>query len=90
MKSFTPVDLINARTLSSVINSFFGTSQLSHPVLDQTNPLSEITHKRRISAHRARWSLSRERAGFEVRDVHYSHYGRLCTIETPEGPSDGV
>ena len=80
---FTPVDLINARTLSSVINSFFGTSQLSQ-FLDQTNPLSEITHKRRISAL-GPGGLSRERAGFEVRDVHYSHYGRLCTIETPEG-----
>ena len=79
---FTPVDLINARTLSSVINSFFGTSQLSQ-FLDQTNPLSEITHKRRISAL-GPGGLSRERAGFEVRDVHYSHYGRLCTIETPE------
>jgi DNA-directed RNA polymerase subunit beta len=85
---FTPVDLVNARTLSSVINSFFGTSQLSQ-FLDQTNPLSEITHKRRISAL-GPGGLSRERAGFEVRDVHYSHYGRLCTIETPEGPNIGL
>jgi len=85
---FTPVDLINARTLSSVINSFFGTSPLSQ-FLDQTNPLSEITHKRRISAL-GPGGLSRERAGFEVRDVHYSHYGRLCTIETPEGPNIGL
>lgn len=85
---FTPVDLINARTMSSVINSFFGTSQLSQ-FLDQTNPLSEITHKRRISAL-GPGGLSRERAGFEVRDVHYSHYGRLCTIETPEGPNIGL
>ena len=85
---FTPIDLINARTLSSVINSFFGTSQLSQ-FLDQTNPLSEITHKRRISAL-GPGGLTRERAGFEVRDVHYSHYGRLCTIETPEGPNIGL
>ncbi len=85
---FSPVDLINARTLSSVINSFFGTSQLSQ-FLDQTNPLSEITHKRRISAL-GPGGLSRERAGFEVRDIHYSHYGRLCTIETPEGPNIGL
>src|SRR5699024_9831087 len=85
---FTPVDLINARTLSAVINSFFGTSQLSQ-FLDQTNPLAEITHKRRISAL-GPGGLSRERAGFEVRDVHYSHYGRLCTIETPEGPNIGL
>jgi len=85
---FTPIDLINARTFSSVINSFFGTSQLSQ-FLDQTNPLSEITHKRRISAL-GPGGLSRERAGFEVRDVHYSHYGRLCTIETPEGPNIGL
>ncbi|HHJ50690.1 MAG TPA: DNA-directed RNA polymerase subunit beta [Phaeodactylibacter sp.] len=85
---FTPIELINARTLSSVINSFFGTSQLSQ-FLDQTNPLSEITHKRRISAL-GPGGLSRERAGFEVRDVHYSHYGRLCTIETPEGPNIGL
>src|SRR6186713_574544 len=85
---FTPIDLINAKTLSSVINSFFGTSQLSQ-FLDQTNPLAEITHKRRISAL-GPGGLSRERAGFEVRDVHYSHYGRLCTIETPEGPNIGL
>src|ERR687890_1039331 len=85
---FTPADLINAKTLSSVINSFFGTNQLSQ-FLDQTNPLSEITHKRRISAL-GPGGLSRERAGFEVRDVHYSHYGRLCTIETPEGPNIGL
>jgi len=85
---FTPIDLINSRTLSSVINSFFGTSQLSQ-FLDQTNPLSEVTHKRRISAL-GPGGLSRERAGFEVRDVHYSHYGRLCTIETPEGPNIGL
>src|SRR5258706_1984224 len=85
---FTPVDLINARTLSSVINSFFGTNQLSQ-FMDQTNPLAEITHKRRISAL-GPGGLSRERAGFEVRDVHYSHYGRLCTIETPEGPNIGL
>src|SRR5574338_680184 len=85
---FTPIDLINARPLSSVINSFFATSQLSQ-FLDQTNPLSEITHKRRISAL-GPGGLSRERAGFEVRDVHYSHYGRLCTIETPEGPNIGL
>lgn len=85
---FTPVDLINSRTLSSVINSFFGTSQLSQ-FLDQTNPLAEITNKRRISAL-GPGGLSRERAGFEVRDVHYSHYGRLCTIETPEGPNIGL
>ncbi len=85
---FTPVDLINARSLSSVINSYFGTSQLSQ-FLDQTNPLAEITHKRRISAL-GPGGLSRERAGFEVRDVHYSHYGRLCTIETPEGPNIGL
>jgi len=85
---FTPSDLINARTLSSVINSFFGTSQLSQ-FMDQTNPLSEITHKRRISAL-GPGGLSREHAGFEVRDVHYSHYGRLCPIETPEGPNIGL
>src|ERR1044072_8898607 len=85
---FTPIDLINAKTLSSVINSFFGTNQLSQ-FMDQTNPLSEITHKRRISAL-GPGGLSRERAGFEVRDVHYSHYGRLCTIETPEGPNIGL
>jgi len=85
---FTPTDLINAKTLSSVINSFFGTNQLSQ-FMDQTNPLSEITHKRRISAL-GPGGLSRERAGFEVRDVHYTHYGRLCTIETPEGPNIGL
>jgi len=85
---FGPVDLINAKTLSSVINSFFGTNQLSQ-FMDQTNPLSEITHKRRISAL-GPGGLSRERAGFEVRDVHYTHYGRLCTIETPEGPNIGL
>ena len=85
---FAPADLINAKTLSSVINSFFGTNQLSQ-FMDQTNPLSEITHKRRISAL-GPGGLSRERAGFEVRDVHYTHYGRLCTIETPEGPNIGL
>jgi DNA-directed RNA polymerase subunit beta len=83
-----PVDLINARTLSSVINSFFGTNQLSQ-FMDQTNPLAEVTHKRRMSAL-GPGGLSRERAGFEVRDVHYTHYGRLCTIETPEGPNIGL
>jgi len=85
---FAPIDLINAKTLSAVINSFFGTNQLSQ-FMDQTNPLSEITHKRRISAL-GPGGLSRERAGFEVRDVHYTHYGRLCTIETPEGPNIGL
>ena len=85
---FTPQDLVNARTLSSVINSFFGTNQLSQ-FLDQINPLAEITHKRRLSAL-GPGGLSRERAGFEVRDVHYTHYGRLCTIETPEGPNIGL
>ena len=85
---FSPTDLINAKTLSSVINSFFGTNQLSQ-FMDQTNPLSELTHKRRISAL-GPGGLSRERAGFEVRDVHYTHYGRLCTIETPEGPNIGL
>lgn len=85
---FTPADLINAKTLSSVINSFFGTNQLSQ-FMDQTNPLAELTHKRRISAL-GPGGLSRERAGFEVRDVHYTHYGRLCTIETPEGPNIGL
>lgn len=85
---FTPTDLINAKTLSSVINSFFGTNQLSQ-FMDQTNPLSEVTHKRRVSAL-GPGGLSRERAGFEVRDVHYTHYGRLCTIETPEGPNIGL
>ena len=85
---FTPVDLINAKTLSSVINSFFGTNQLSQ-FMDQTNPLAELTHKRRLSAL-GPGGLSRERAGFEVRDVHYTHYGRLCPIETPEGPNIGL
>ena len=85
---FTPTDLINAKTLSSVINSFFGTNALSQ-FMDQTNPLSEVTHKRRISAL-GPGGLSRERAGFEVRDVHFTHYGRLCTIETPEGPNIGL
>ena len=85
---FTPTELINAKTLSSVINSFFGTNQLSQ-FMDQTNPLSEITHKRRLSAL-GPGGLSRERAGFEVRDVHYTHYGRLCPIETPEGPNIGL
>ncbi|EMR04060.1 DNA-directed RNA polymerase subunit beta [Cesiribacter andamanensis] len=87
-EDFKPVDLINARTLSSVINSFFGTNQLSQ-FMDQTNPLAEVTHKRRMSAL-GPGGLSRERAGFEVRDVHYTHYGRLCTIETPEGPNIGL
>lgn len=87
-EDFKPVDLINARTLSSVINSFFGTNPLSQ-FMDQTNPLAEITHKRRMSAL-GPGGLSRERAGFEVRDVHYTHYGRLCTIETPEGPNIGL
>ena len=85
---FTPTDLINAKTLSSVINSFFGTNQLSQ-FMDQTNPLAEVTHKRRLSAL-GPGGLSRERAGFEVRDVHYTHYGRLCPIETPEGPNIGL
>ena len=85
---FPPVDLINAKTLSSVINSFFGTNQLSQ-FMDQTNPLAEMTHKRRLSAL-GPGGLSRERAGFEVRDVHYTHYGRLCPIETPEGPNIGL
>lgn len=85
---FTPIDLINAKTLSSVINSFFGTNQLSQ-FMDQTNPLAEMTHKRRMSAL-GPGGLSRERAGFEVRDVHYTHYGRLCPIETPEGPNIGL
>jgi len=85
---FSPQDLVNARTLSSVINSFFGTNQLSQ-FMDQINPLAEITHKRRLSAL-GPGGLSRERAGFEVRDVHYTHYGRLCTIETPEGPNIGL
>jgi DNA-directed RNA polymerase subunit beta len=85
---FTPIDLINAKTLSSVINTFFGTNQLSQ-FMDQTNPLAEMTHKRRMSAL-GPGGLSRERAGFEVRDVHYTHYGRLCPIETPEGPNIGL
>ncbi len=85
---FTPIDLINSKTLSSVINSFFGTNQLSQ-FMDQTNPLGEMTHKRRLSAL-GPGGLSRERAGFEVRDVHYTHYGRLCPIETPEGPNIGL
>ena len=85
---FTPIDLINSKTLSSVINSFFGTNQLSQ-FMDQTNPLAEITHKRRLSAL-GPGGLSRDRAGFEVRDVHYTHYGRLCPIETPEGPNIGL
>jgi len=85
---FTPVDLINSKTLASVINSFFGTNQLSQ-FMDQTNPLAEMTHKRRMSAL-GPGGLSRERAGFEVRDVHYTHYGRLCPIETPEGPNIGL
>ena len=85
---FTPIDLINAKSLSAVINSFFGTNQLSQ-FMDQTNPLAEITHKRRLSAL-GPGGLSRERAGFEVRDVHYTHYGRLCPIETPEGPNIGL
>ena len=85
---FTPSDLINAKTLSSVINSFFGTSQLSQ-FMDQINPLAEMTHKRRLSAL-GPGGLSRDRAGFEVRDVHYTHYGRLCPIETPEGPNIGL
>ncbi len=86
--SFTPQDLVNARTVSSVINTFFGTNQLSQ-FMDQTNPLSELTHKRRMSAL-GPGGLTRERAGFEVRDVHYTHYGRLCPIETPEGPNIGL
>ncbi len=85
---FTPIDLINSKTLSSVINSFFGTNQLSQ-FMDQTNPLAEMTHKRRLSAL-GPGGLTRERAGFEVRDVHYTHYGRLCPIETPEGPNIGL
>ena len=85
---FTPIDLINAKTISSVVNSFFGTNALSQ-FMDQTNPLAEITHKRRLSAL-GPGGLSRDRAGFEVRDVHYTHYGRLCPIETPEGPNIGL
>jgi DNA-directed RNA polymerase subunit beta len=87
-ESFTPADLINARTITSVVNAFFGTNQLSQ-FLDQTNPLAELTHKRRMSAL-GPGGLTRERAGFEVRDVHYTHYGRLCPIETPEGPNIGL
>ena len=87
-ETFKPIDLINAKTLSSVINSFFGTNQLSQ-FMDQTNPLAEMTHKRRLSAL-GPGGLSRDRAGFEVRDVHYTHYGRLCPIETPEGPNIGL
>ncbi len=88
MEKFTPQDLVNARTVSSVINAFFGTNQLSQ-FMDQTNPLAELTHKRRMSAL-GPGGLTRERAGFEVRDVHYTHYGRLCPIETPEGPNIGL
>lgn len=87
-EEFTPTDLINAKTISSVINSFFGTNPLSQ-FMDQTNPLAEVTHKRRLSAL-GPGGLSRERAGFEVRDVHYTHYGRLCPIESPEGPNIGL
>jgi DNA-directed RNA polymerase subunit beta len=88
VENFTPSDLVNARTISSVVNAFFGTNQLSQ-FMDQTNPLSELTHKRRMSAL-GPGGLTRERAGFEVRDVHYTHYGRLCPIETPEGPNIGL
>ena len=88
VENFTPADLVNARTISSVVNAFFGTNQLSQ-FMDQTNPLSELTHKRRMSAL-GPGGLTRERAGFEVRDVHYTHYGRLCPIETPEGPNIGL
>ena len=88
VESFTPADLVNARTITSVINTFFGTNQLSQ-FMDQTNPLAEMTHKRRMSAL-GPGGLTRERAGFEVRDVHYTHYGRLCPIETPEGPNIGL
>jgi DNA-directed RNA polymerase subunit beta len=87
-ENFTPQDLVNARTITSVINAFFGTNQLSQ-FMDQTNPLAEMTHKRRMSAL-GPGGLTRERAGFEVRDVHYTHYGRLCPIETPEGPNIGL
>ena len=87
-EQLTPQDLVNARTISSVINTFFGTNQLSQ-FMDQTNPLAELTHKRRMSAL-GPGGLTRERAGFEVRDVHYTHYGRLCPIETPEGPNIGL
>ena len=88
VENFTPADLVNARTISSVVNAFFGTNQLSQ-FMDQTNPLAELTHKRRMSAL-GPGGLTRERAGFEVRDVHYTHYGRLCPIETPEGPNIGL
>ncbi len=88
IENFTPAELVNARTISSVVNAFFGTNQLSQ-FMDQTNPLSELTHKRRMSAL-GPGGLTRERAGFEVRDVHYTHYGRLCPIETPEGPNIGL
>ena len=87
-ENLTPQDLVNARTITSVINAFFGTNQLSQ-FMDQTNPLAELTHKRRMSAL-GPGGLTRERAGFEVRDVHYTHYGRLCPIETPEGPNIGL
>ena len=88
VENFTPAELVNARTITSVVNAFFGTNQLSQ-FMDQTNPLSELTHKRRMSAL-GPGGLTRERAGFEVRDVHYTHYGRLCPIETPEGPNIGL
>lgn len=87
-EQFSPGELITSKTLSSVVNSFFGTSQLSQ-FMDQTNPLAEVTHKRRLSAL-GPGGLSRDRAGFEVRDVHYTHYGRLCPIESPEGPNIGL
>ncbi len=87
-ENFTPQGLVNARVITTVLNSFFGTSQLSQ-FMDQTNPLAEMTHKRRMSAL-GPGGLTRERAGFEVRDVHYTHYGRLCPIETPEGPNIGL
>ena len=87
-EQITPTDLINARTISAVIQSFFGSSQLSQ-FMDQTNPLAELTHKRRLSAL-GPGGLTRDRAGFEVRDVHYTHYGRMCPIETPEGPNIGL
>ena len=87
-ESLTPQDLVNSRIVSTVLSTFFGTSQLSQ-FMDQTNPLAEVTHKRRISSL-GPGGLSRERAGFEVRDVHYTHYGRLCPIETPEGPNIGL
>ena len=87
-EQFSPGELITSKTLSSVVNSFFGTSQLSQ-FMDQTNPLAEVTNKRRLSAL-GPGGLSRDRAGFEVRDVHYTHYGRLCPIESPEGPNIGL